>query len=53
MEIRKPGPGEKGPAMDLPRRSFQVVQAPDDPPEGVEAFRAYIMDAEIREGLTV
>lgn len=53
MEIRKPGPGEKGPAMDLVWRSFQMFQAPDDPPEGVEVFRAYIMDAEIGEGLTV
>lgn len=53
MEIRKLGPGEKGPAMDLVWQSFQMFQTPDDPPEGVEAFRAYIMDAEIREGLTV
>ncbi|WP_298017358.1 GNAT family N-acetyltransferase [uncultured Dysosmobacter sp.] len=52
MEIRKLGPGEKGPAMDLAWRIFQMFQAPDDPPEGAEAFHAYIMDPEIREGLT-
>lgn len=39
--------------MDLVWQVFQIFEAPDYPPEGVEPFRAYVTDGAAMEALTV
>ena len=46
MEIQKLRAPELPAAMDLCWRVFLEFEAPDYPPEGVEAFHAYISNAE-------
>ena len=46
MEIRRIQGGELPAAMDLCWRVFLEFEAPEYPPEGVEAFRAYLSDIE-------
>ena len=53
MEIRRIQGGELPAAMDLCRRGFLRFEAPEDPPEGVEAFDAYLANAEQVNSLTV
>lgn len=52
MEIRRIQRGELPSAMDLCRRVFLEFEAPEYPPEGVEAFDAYLADAEQVNSLT-
>ena len=52
MEIRRIQRGELPSAMDLCRRVFLEFEAPEYPPEGVEAFDAYLADAEHVKSLT-
>ena len=52
MEIRRIQRGELPSAMDLCRRVFLEFEAPEYPPEGVEAFDAYLADAEHVNSLT-
>lgn len=53
MEIRRIQGGELPAAMDLCRRVFLEFEAPEYPPEGVEAFDAYLANAEQVNSLTV
>lgn len=53
MEIRKLKSCEKGTAMELVWRVFQIFEAPDYPQEGVETFRTYVTAPEAVEALTV
>lgn len=53
MLIRRIREPELPAAMDLCWRVFQEFEAPDYPPEGVEAFHAYISNAEQAKHLTV
>lgn len=46
MEIRRIQGGELPAVMDLCWRVFLEFEAPEYPPEGVEAFRAYLSDIE-------
>lgn len=52
MEIQKLRKMELPAAMDLCWRVFQEFEAPDYPPEGVEAFHTYISNAEQVKHLT-
>ena len=52
MEIRRIREPELPAAMDLCWRVFQEFEAPDYPPEGVEAFHSYISNAEQAKHLT-
>ena len=52
MLIRRIREPELPAAMDLCWRVFQEFEAPDYPPEGVEAFHAYISNAEQAKHLT-
>ena len=47
MEIRRIQERDLSAAMDLCWRVFLEFEAPDYPPEGVEAFYAYISDSGI------
>ena len=53
MEIRRIQGGELPAAMDLCWRVFLEFEAPEYPPEGVEAFRAYLSDIEQVNHLTL
>lgn len=53
MEIRRIQGGELPAAMDLCWRVFLEFEAPEYPPEGVEAFDAYLANAEQVNSLTV
>lgn len=53
MEIRRIWEPELPAAMDLCWRVFQEFEAPDYPPEGVEAFCTYISNTEQVKHLTV
>ena len=53
MEIRRIQGGELPAAMDLCWRVFLKFEAPDYAPEGVEAFDAYLANAEQVNSLTV
>lgn len=53
MEIRRIREPELPAAMDLCWRVFQEFEAPDYPPEGVEAFYTYISNTEQVKRLTV
>ena len=53
MEIRRIREPELPAAMDLCWRVFQEFEAPDYPPEGVEAFCTYISNTEQVKHLTV
>lgn len=53
MEIRRIREPELPAAMDLCWRVFQEFEAPDYPPEGVEAFYTYISNTEQVKHLTV
>ncbi len=53
MEIRRIREPELPAAMDLCWRVFQEFEAPDYPPEGVEAFYTYISNTEQVKYLTV
>lgn len=48
MEIRKLCPEEWGAAAALVWQVFQRFEAPEYPPQGVEAFRSFLED---RQGL--
>ena len=52
MEIRRIREPELPAAMDLCWRVFQEFEAPDYPPEGVEAFYTYISNTEQVKCLT-
>ena len=52
MEIRRIREPELPAAMDLCWRVFQEFEAPDYPPEGVEAFYTYISNTEQVKYLT-
>ena len=52
MELRMLNGAEKPAAMALCWRVFLQFEAPDYPPEGVEAFRSYIEDEEKISALT-
>lgn len=52
MEIRRIWEPELPAAMDLCWRVFQEFEAPDYPPEGVEAFYTYISNTEQVKRLT-
>lgn len=53
MELRMLNEKEKPAAMALCWRVFLQFEAPEYPPEGVEAFRSYIEDTETVSALTV
>ena len=53
MEIRRIQGGELPAAMDLCWRVFLEFEAPEYPPEGVEAFRAHLSDIEQVNHLTL
>ena len=53
MESRRIQGGELPAAMDLCWRVFLEFEAPEYPPEGVEAFRAYLSDIEQVNHLTL
>ena len=53
MEIRRIREPKLPAAMDLCWRVFQEFEAPDYPPEGVEAFYTYISNTEQVKYLTV
>ena len=52
MEIRRIQEPELPAAMELCWRVFLEFEAPDDPPEGVEAFHTYLADTEQVKRLT-
>lgn len=53
MEVRRGNREELPAAMALCWRGFLEFEAPDYPPEGVEAFHAYLIKAEQENSLTV
>ncbi len=53
MEIRKLTEAEKPAALELAWRVFQIFEAPEYAPEGVETFRAYVQDPSTAKHLTV